>query len=120
MFAVLLCLLSLLHAPTIVVSLFIDPAQSIPAQLSNTSQSQLPDGSLPALPIAPIIRLPSNLSALLLQCDAPKYGHDLKYSSCHDAYSQIPHLIDLISFGPRTQGNWAVRLPFRVYSCEWR
>lgn len=120
MFAVLLCLLSLLLAPAIVVSLTINPVQSIPAQSPNKTPLQLPNGSLPALPISPTVRLPSNLSALLLQCDAPKYGHDLKYSSCHDAYSQIPHLIDLISFGPRTQGNWAVRLPFRVYSCEWR
>lgn len=112
--------LSLLLIPTIVGSLTINPAQIISARLTNTSQLQLPNASLPDLPISPTAPLPSHLSDLMLQCDPQKYGDDLRYSSCHDAYLQIPHLISVISFGPRTQGNWAVSLPFRAYSCEWQ
>lgn len=115
MFATLLLLLSLLLIPAIVVSLSINPAQIIPTRPSNASQLHLPNASLPAL-----VPLPSHLSDLMLQCDPEKYGHGLRYSSCHDAYLQIPHLIAVISFGPRTQGNWAVSLPFRAYSCKWQ
>ncbi len=60
----------------------------------------------------------SNLSHLILQCDPSQNGFDLNYDSCHDAYDQIPHLVSEMTWGPRTQGRWAINLPWRVYSCK--
>ena len=63
------------------------------------------------------ISSPSNLSHLILQCD-PQYGDNLSYRSCRDAYNQIPHVVPEMTWGPRTQGRWAINLPWRIYSCE--
>lgn len=59
----------------------------------------------------------ANLSDMILQCD-PRYGDNLNYHSCRDAYEQIPHLVPEMTWGPRTQGRWAINLPWRSYSCE--
>ena len=96
-------------------------ALSLPANIPNSLR--LPSGPLLAptnssASQAPLPPLPSGLSTPRLQCDAIKYGHDLSYDSCYNAYKQIPNQINSISFGPRTQGNWDIHLPYRVYSCR--
>lgn len=109
-------LIYLILVSTRIVSLSDHPAQVLSANVSSVPQLQMPNGSLPPLTL-PMAPPQSNLSALMLQCDAERYGDDLRYASCYEAYEQIPHLVGVLSFGPRTQGNWDVRLPYRVYSC---
>lgn len=99
-----------------VASLTLDPAQPlIPKPPATVNSSDLSaSASLANVQLAPS----SNLSHLLLQCDPYQFGDDLSYTSCRDAYNQIPHLIAEMTWGPRTQGRWSVNLPWRVYSCE--
>ena len=114
------------------ISIFIITVQSyspnaalrLPANVANIQESRwLPSGFTPTTSNissaqTPLPPLPSGLFTPILQCDAVKYGHDLNYDSCDNAYRQIPNQIASISFGPRTQGNWDFHLPYRVYSCR--
>ncbi len=104
------------------LSLVPQPAQLLSGDLP--APLQLPNVSLPIISNTSSVpsslpSLSSDLSALMLQCDAEKYGNDLNYYSCSDAYDQIPHYLEVVSFGPRTQGKWTFHLPVRIYSSEW-
>ena len=60
-----------------------------------------------------------NLSARAIQCNAESYGRNLRLDSCVDAYQQIRQIVNIYSWGPRTQGRWDINLPWRGYSCKW-
>lgn len=98
-------------------ALNLKPAQSLPAQVPSSPEDALLNASF-LVPPRPTLDLPSNLSALMVDCDAARYGNNLRYASCYDACRRIPHFVDSISFGPKTQGKWKVLLPFRIFSCE--
>ena len=113
LFTTIHCSIVLTPAPT----LGLNPAVSLSLlQPQNTDLTATSNNSN----LGSLLPSARNLSALQVQCDSAKHGDNLNYDSCYDAYQQISHLINQISFGPRWQGQWDVHLPFRVYSCKYK
>ena len=92
-------------------------SQIAPAISFNTSKT--PDVSTPSLSDISSASA-KDLADLMIQCDPAKYGDNLIYDSCFDAYRQIPRSVQLISFGSRVMGNWDVHFPLRFLSCKWK
>ena len=111
--------LNLLIKP--VSSLELISAQSLNINLSTALNVSTPNASFSPTPPPSLLSNPysPNLTTVTIQCDGATYGDDLNLNSCVDAFEQIPHYVNELTWGPRTQGQWNVNLPWRIYSCMY-